>query len=71
MSSIAFEHNSAVLGSVARVVSGGFRGIAVAVNNYVARSRAERQLVALDDRLLNDIGLHRYEIRGAVWGSDR
>jgi uncharacterized protein YjiS (DUF1127 family) len=32
------------------------------------RARAERQLEALDDRLLADIGVSRSEIRHMVWG---
>ena len=39
------------------------------VVNYVSRSRAERQLQALDDRLLADIGMRRSEIQRMVWGS--
>ena len=36
--------------------------------NYIARTRAERQLMQLDDRLLADIGLRRGEITRSVWG---
>lgn len=36
---------------------------------YVSRSRAERQLQALDDRLLADIGMRRSEIHRMVWGA--
>jgi uncharacterized protein YjiS (DUF1127 family) len=39
------------------------------VVSYVSRSRAERQLQALDDRLLADIGMRRSEIRRMVWGA--
>ena len=39
------------------------------VVNYVSRNRAERQLQALDDRLLADIGMRRSEIRRMVWGN--
>jgi uncharacterized protein YjiS (DUF1127 family) len=38
------------------------------VNRFVVRSRAERQLEQLDDRLLSDIGLTRSEIHKMVWG---
>ena len=33
------------------------------------RSRIERQLDQLDDRLLLDIGLKRSDIRRMVWGN--
>jgi uncharacterized protein YjiS (DUF1127 family) len=39
------------------------------VVTYVSRSRAERQLQALDDRLLADIGMRRSEIQRMVWGA--
>ena len=39
------------------------------VRNFLARSRAERQLAQLDDRLLADIGLKRSEISKMVWGN--
>jgi uncharacterized protein YjiS (DUF1127 family) len=39
------------------------------VVSYVSRSRAERQLQALDDRLLADIGMRRSEIQRMVWGN--
>lgn len=42
--------------------------IGVTVASYITRSRAERQLEALDDRLLLDIGVSRSEIRHMVWG---
>jgi uncharacterized protein YjiS (DUF1127 family) len=39
------------------------------VVNYVSRTRAERQLEALDDRLLSDIDMRRSEIHRMVWGN--
>jgi uncharacterized protein YjiS (DUF1127 family) len=41
------------------------------VRSYVTRADAERQLEALDERLLNDIGLKRSEIHKMVWGGGR
>ncbi len=38
------------------------------VSTILSRSRAERQLEQLDDRLLADIGLNRSEIHKMVWG---
>jgi uncharacterized protein YjiS (DUF1127 family) len=45
--------------------------IAGGVRSYVTRADAERQLEALDERLLNDIGLKRSEIHKMVWGGGR
>lgn len=45
--------------------------IAGGVRRYVSRADAERQLESLDERLLNDIGLKRSEIRHMVWGGGR
>ncbi len=45
-------------------IAGGIRG-------YLTRAEAERQLESLDERLLNDIGLKRSEIRQMVWGGGR
>jgi uncharacterized protein YjiS (DUF1127 family) len=44
-------------------------GLLGRVKSYMARSRAERQLAQLDDRLLADIGVKRSEISRMVWGS--
>ena len=45
------------------------RGLLGRVKTYLARSRAERQLAQLDDRLLADIGMKRSEISKMVWGA--
>ena len=45
--------------------------IAGGVRRYMSRADAERQLEALDERLLNDIGLKRSEIHRMVWGGGR
>jgi uncharacterized protein YjiS (DUF1127 family) len=39
--------------------------------DYAARSRAEQQLEALDERLLRDIGISRADIHCMVWGKGR
>ena len=44
-------------------------GLLGRVKSYVARTRAERQLAQLDDRLLADIGMKRSEISKMVWGN--
>ncbi len=43
-------------------------GLLGRVKTYLARTRAERQLAQLDDRLLADIGVKRNDISKAVWG---
>lgn len=43
-------------------------GLLGRVRTYLSRSRAERQLTQLDDRLLADIGVKRSEISKMVWG---
>lgn len=47
---------------------GAASGLFNVVKGYLARSRAERQLHQLDDRMLADIGLNRSEIGRSVWG---
>lgn len=44
-------------------------GLIGRVRTYLAKSRAERQLAQLDDRLLADIGMKRSEISNMVWGA--
>lgn len=43
-------------------------GLISRVRTFLAKSRAERQLAQLDDRMLADIGLKRSEIHRMVWG---
>lgn len=54
----AVRHDGLTMGS----------GLFGRVKTYLARSRAERQLTQLDDRLLADIGMKRSEISKMVWG---
>ena len=49
-------------------VSGTNNGLMGKVKGFLARSRAERQLHQLDDRLLSDIGVTRGDITNRVWG---
>ncbi len=46
----------------------GTPGLMVRMRNFVAGTRAVRQLHQLDDRLLADIGVSRGEIASRVWG---
>jgi uncharacterized protein YjiS (DUF1127 family) len=43
-------------------------GVMGRVKSFLSRSRAERQLHQLDDRMLADIGVMRGEISTRVWG---
>lgn len=52
-----------------RPVSSFLGRISNRFGDYVARSRIERQLEQLDDRLLLDIGMKRSDIRRMVWGN--
>ena len=45
--------------------------IAGGVRRYLSKADAARQLEALDERLLNDIGLKRSEIQHMIWGGRR
>ncbi len=51
-----------------RFVPGFLNGLSSRMNMAFARSRAERQLEQLDDRLLADIGMKRSDIHKMVWG---
>lgn len=44
-------------------------GLMGRVKTFISRSRAERQLRQLDDRMLSDIGVVRSEISSRVWGN--
>jgi uncharacterized protein YjiS (DUF1127 family) len=43
-------------------------GVMGRVRQYVSRTRAERQLRMLDDRMLADVGVNRMDISRCVWG---
>ena len=67
MSSITFDYNTHIFGSVARVFTGSYEAAIHGVKGYMARRAAERRLAALDDRLLADIGVNRCDIHDMVW----
>jgi uncharacterized protein YjiS (DUF1127 family) len=43
-------------------------GVMGRMKSFLVRTRAERQLRQLDDRMLADIGIVRGEISNRVWG---
>jgi uncharacterized protein YjiS (DUF1127 family) len=46
-----------------------FNGVMGRMKSFLVRTRAERQLHQLDDRMLADIGIVRAEISSRVWGN--
>lgn len=68
MSSITFDYNTNVLGTLARGIVSPFAAVAAFATGYIARRNAERRLASLDDRLLEDIGINRVDIHDIVWG---
>ena len=68
MTTITHGHD-AITTTSSRPASSLLGRIANRVGDYVARSRIERQLEQLDDRLLLDIGMKRSDIRRMVWGN--
>lgn len=69
MTTSTYDRSVAAGGSTLRVLPDFLGRIAGGVRRYVTRARAERQLEALDDRLLADIGLRRSEIHRMIWGA--
>jgi uncharacterized protein YjiS (DUF1127 family) len=67
MNTTTYGHNGTTTSS--RPVSSFLGRISSRFGDYVARSRIERQLEQLDDRLLLDIGMKRSDIRRMVWGN--
>ncbi|MDP9137271.1 MAG: DUF1127 domain-containing protein [Pseudomonadota bacterium] len=71
MTTTTINRSGIETGSTLRFVPDFLGKIGGVVANYVTRSRAERQLADLDDRLLLDIGLSRSDIHAMVWGRDQ
>lgn len=67
----ATHYNTSVspVGAVSADVSPAERlyGVFNWLKHYRAMRRAERDLLALDDRLLDDIGIERVNIHNMVW----
>ena len=69
MATMSFERSGST--APTRALPNFLSRIAGGVRGYLSRAEAERQLEALDERLLNDIGLKRSEIHRMVWGGGR
>ncbi len=67
MATISFDHSTAVVGSVFRVVPDCFGKATAVVRNRIARIDAERHLNTMSDRQLADIGIERADIHKVVW----
>ena len=68
MTSITFDYNTSVLRSLFSLVSDAFTGVYHAAKNYYVKSQAERELYAMDNSMLEDLGINRGEIHARVWG---
>ncbi len=67
MTSISYDYNTAVVGSIFRFIPNTFAALNAAFAKRVACEKAETQLRALSDRQLADIGIVRGDIHQVVW----
>jgi len=68
MTAITFSYNTDVLSTLFRLALKGPLFVANAVYTARVRAKAERELYAMDDYMLADIGITRGEIRAKVAG---
>jgi len=66
MGSIASQYNTSIIGTFFQDFTGVLVNSIVSLREFIALSRAERELRHLDDRMLEDIGLNRSDISYAV-----
>lgn len=66
MGSIASQYNTSIIGTFFQDFTGALVNSVVSIKEFIAASRAERELRLLDDRMLDDIGLSRSDISYAV-----
>ncbi len=66
MGSIASQYNTSIIGTFFQDFAGALVNSVVSLKEFIAVSRAERELRLLDDRMLEDIGLSRSDISYAV-----
>lgn len=71
MTTTTIRRSGAETGSTLRFGPGFLGRIGGVVADYMSRSRVERQLAELDDRLLSDIGVSRSDIHAMVWGKSK
>jgi uncharacterized protein YjiS (DUF1127 family) len=66
MGSIASQYNTSIIGTFFQDFTGVIANSFFSFREFIATSRAERELRLLDDRMLADIGLNRSDITYAV-----
>ena len=68
MTAMTFDYNTAVISDLFQLVVSLPIKAANAVYSFYVRRQAERELMGLDARMLQDIGISRGEIHARVWG---
>ncbi len=68
MTAITFSYNTDVLSTLFRLIVKGPLFVANAVYVAHVRAKAERELYAMDDYMLEDIGIVRCDIHAKVAG---
>ena len=68
MTAITFSYNTDVLSTLFRLAFKVPFMMANAVYASIVNAKAERELSAMDDHMLADIGVSRSEIHAKVWG---
>ena len=68
MTAMTFDYNTAVISDLFKMAVSLPMKAANAVYSFYVRRKAERELMGLDARMLQDIGITRGEIHARVWG---
>lgn len=71
---ISYPRIEALSVALAEAIAGAWNGVRATLDAYAqarGRAAAVRQLEQLSDRTLRDIGLHRSQVRAAVYGNTR
>ena len=68
MTAMTFDYNTAVISDLFRLVASTPVKAAIAVYSFYMHRKAERELMNLDARMLQDIGISRDDIHDRVWG---
>lgn len=68
MTSIASEYNADIFITLWRLVMAAPTSAFNALKSSYEKAQAERELGAMDDAMLKDIGISRNDIHNKVWG---